>query len=93
MPRAPALPDAAAPTRVWREAIGLLRPSPTWAYTLRVLLAISLAMYSAYWLELDSPYSAGTTVLVVMNASRGAIISKSLWRVAGSIMALSPRWR
>jgi uncharacterized membrane protein YccC len=67
----------------WRAIVHI---PPAWIYTLRVLLAIALAMYTAYWLELDSPASAGTTVLVVMNASRGAIISKSIWRVAGSIV-------
>jgi uncharacterized membrane protein YccC len=67
-----------------RQGVGLLRPSPAWAYTLRVLLAVAMAMYSAYWLELDTPYSAGTTVLIVMNASRGAVISKSVWRIVGS---------
>ena len=67
----------------WRSIVHI---PPAWIFTARVLLAIALAMYTAYWLELDSPASAGTTVLVVMNASRGAIISKSIWRVTGSIV-------
>ncbi len=73
---------------VWRwtrQGADLLRPSPAWAYTLRVVTAIAIAMYAAYWLELDTPYSAGTTVLIVMNASRGAIIAKSIWRIVGSV--------
>ena len=74
------------PWRLVRLSVAALRPSPLWAYTLRVLLAVALAMYAAYWLELDSPYSAGTTVLVLMNVSRGAVISKSVWRLAGSIV-------
>jgi uncharacterized membrane protein YccC len=56
------------------------------AFTLRVLAAFAIAYYAAYWLELDSPASAGTTVLIVADASRGAIISKSLWRVVGSVV-------
>jgi uncharacterized membrane protein YccC len=54
------------------------------AFCARVLAAVAIAYYVAYWLELESPASAGTTVLIVMNASRGAIISKSLWRLFGS---------
>ena len=72
-----------------RELWIWLRPSPTWGYTMRVLLAFAGAIYAAYWLELDSPYSAGTTVLVLMNTSRGAVISKSLWRLVGSSVGIA----
>ena len=67
----------------WMRAMP--RPSPAAAYVLRVLAAIALAIYAAYALQLDSPYSAGTTVIVLMNASRGAILSKSVWRVLGTL--------
>jgi uncharacterized membrane protein YccC len=68
-----------------RDGLEWLRPSPAWAYTLRVMLAVAIAMYSAYWLELETPYSAGVTVVIVMSASRGSIISKSVWRVFGTV--------
>ena len=68
--------------------VTLLEPSPAVAYTLRVLLAIALAYYAAYWLELESPGSAATTVLVLMNSSPGAIFSKSLWRFVGTFVGV-----
>ncbi len=64
----------------------LPRPSPAFAYTARVLAAAALAIYVAYALELETPYSAGTTVFVLMNVSRGAIVSKSVWRILGSLV-------
>ena len=42
-----------------------------WSHILRTLLAFSIALYAAYALELDSPSSAGLTVLIVASASRG----------------------
>jgi uncharacterized membrane protein YccC len=63
-----------------------LLPPPIVPYVLRVLLAVALALYAAYALQLEAPSSAATTVLIVANASRGAVISKSVWRVVGSLL-------
>ena len=76
-----ALPRGApAELRAW------LLPGPLIPYMLRVFLAIAIALYAAYVLQLESPASAATTVLIVSNVSRGAVISKSVWRVIGSIL-------
>ncbi len=64
----------------------LPQPSPAFGYCAGVLAAIALAIYTAYALELETPWSAGTTVIVLMSASRGAILSKSLWRILGSLV-------
>ena len=58
-----------------------------WSHILRTLLAFSIALYAAYALELDSPSSAGLTVLIVASASRGAVLSKSLYRAGGTVVA------
>jgi uncharacterized membrane protein YccC len=55
-------------------------------YVARVLLALSLALYAAYVLQLESPASAGTTVLVLASPVRGAILSKSFWRFVGTLV-------
>ena len=54
------------------------------AYVLRTLLALSLALYAAYYLQLDSPASAGTTAIILASPVRGAILSKSVWRFVGT---------
>jgi uncharacterized membrane protein YccC len=66
----------------------LLPAVPAFAYATRTLLAVALALYTAYALQLDSPASAATTVLIVANVSRGALISKSVWRLFGSLLGV-----
>ncbi|NPD69357.1 FUSC family protein [Lichenicola cladoniae] len=63
--------------------------SPYWstlAYTLRTMLAIGIALSTAFALQLQSPMSAVTTVLIVVNPVTGALISKSLWRLFGTLL-------
>ena len=55
-----------------------------WAHVIRVVLGVWIALYLAYALQLDSPYWAVTTVLLVAHPVRGALFSKSLWRILGT---------
>ena len=64
----------------------LPRLPAAWAHVTRVVLAAWLALYIAYFVQLDSPYWATTTVLVVANPTRGALFSKSQWRILGTIV-------
>ncbi len=82
---------AAAPTvrvsPLRRELAATLRPLlPTLAYTLRTMLAIGLALYVAFSLQLLSPLSSVVTVLIVANPVTGALVSKSLWRLFGTVL-------
>ncbi len=64
----------------------MLRP-PSWLpYVIRVAVACVVTLYLAFWLELPTPYSAVTTVFIVANPVRGAIVSKSFWRLFGTIV-------
>jgi uncharacterized membrane protein YccC len=56
------------------------------AHVIRVVLGVWIALYLAYFLQLDSPYWAATTVLLVAHPVRGALVSKSVWRVLGTIV-------
>lgn len=82
---AQAAPDPGATTRFarFRDAF---RPPPWLPYLLRVSAAAVLALYLAFVLELPTPYSAVTTVYIVANPVRGAIISKSVWRIVGTVV-------
>jgi uncharacterized membrane protein YccC len=57
-----------------------------WGQVFRTLLAFTLALYTAYALELESASSAGMTVLIVASGSRGAVLSKSLYRALGTVV-------
>ncbi len=59
--------------------------SPRWAYTCRIFLAATLALGSAYYLQVTPPYSAATTVFLVAHPMQGITLSKGFWRVIGTI--------
>ena len=59
--------------------------SPRWAYTFRIFLAATLALGSAYYLQITPPYSAATTVFLVAHPMQGITLSKGFWRVIGTI--------
>jgi uncharacterized membrane protein YccC len=69
-----------------RTRLVLPRLPAAWAHTIRAVLAVWLALYLAYSLQLDSPYSAATTALIVVHPVRGGLFSKSVWRVFGTLL-------
>ncbi|MGG6430485.1 FUSC family protein [Acetobacter ghanensis] len=58
----------------------------TAGYTARVFLSIGIALFLAFVFQLQSPLSAATTVLIVANPTVGAMVSKSVWRIIGTII-------
>jgi hypothetical protein len=66
-----------------RRLIPQKLPAP-WAHVTRVVLGVWIALYLAYFLQLDSPYWAASTVLLVAHPVRGALFSKSQWRLLGT---------
>ncbi|MBB2162411.1 FUSC family protein [Gluconacetobacter sacchari] len=64
---------------------------PTWlppgsiAFCLRSWAAVMLALGAAFWLQIDSPASAGVTVMILSQPLRGQILSKALYRMAGTL--------
>jgi len=79
--------DAAvtAPARFWAPPIF---PAATWYFALSTAAAAVLALYAAFVLQLDSPGSAMTTVLIVASPLHGMVLSKSLWRIIGTVIGL-----
>ncbi|MDG6093667.1 FUSC family protein [Acetobacter sp. AN02] len=63
--------------------------TPTAAYAIRASLACGLALWIAAFWQLRSPLSAVTTVLIVANPVSGALLSKSVWRILGTIIGAS----
>lgn len=57
-----------------------------WRYALRNTIAMCLALTFAYYLNLDEPYWAMTSAAVVSFPTVGGVISKSLGRIAGSLL-------
>jgi uncharacterized membrane protein YccC len=53
-------------------------------FGLRLWAAVCLALYVAFWLELDSPSWAGTTAAIVCQPSLGASLRKGWFRMVGT---------
>lgn len=62
--------------------------TPRATYVMRSLLAACLALVLAYWLDIDAPYSAASSVLLVINPVQGAVIGKGVWRVIGTLIGM-----
>ena len=58
----------------------------TAAFSLRVCLSVGLALLVAFVVQLDSPMSTVTTVVIVAHPMVGALVSKSFWRVLGTVL-------
>ncbi len=56
-------------------------PGPSWAYAIRIWLAVILALYVSFWLELDAPSSAAITVAILALPTRGQGLNKAVFRL------------
>src|SRR6266446_7612609 len=74
----PVAPDAARLTAALR-AVG----QPL-LFGLRLWVSVCLALYVAFWLELDNAYWAGTSAAVVCQPSLGASLRKGWFRMIGT---------
>jgi hypothetical protein len=70
------LPQSGAPTNAERFEAAWRSLAPSLLFGLRLWASVSLALYAAYWLELDEPYWAGTTAAIVCQPQLGASLRK-----------------
>ncbi|MGY0150023.1 FUSC family protein [Edwardsiella tarda] len=70
----------------WRQSPWGRATAGQWRYALRNTLAMCLALWIAFALNLDEPYWAFTSAAVVSFPTIGGVISKSLGRIAGSLL-------
>lgn len=70
----------------WRNTPWFKATTGQWRYALRNAIAMCLALTLAYCFNLDEPYWAMTSAAVVSFPTVGGVISKSLGRIAGSLL-------
>ncbi|GEP59727.1 FUSC family protein [Reyranella soli] len=63
-------------------------PSASWAFGIRVWLAVVMALYAGFWLELESPASAAITVGILAVRTRGQALEKAAFRFSGTIIGV-----
>jgi uncharacterized membrane protein YccC len=63
-----------------------LPPPQAWFFALRIWIAMMLALYVAFWLQLESASSAAVSVAILAQPKRGQAISKAIYRFLGTIL-------
>jgi uncharacterized membrane protein YccC len=64
-------------------------PLSSWAFAIRVWLAAMLALYASFWLQIETPYSAATTVAVLALPTRGQGMAKSGFRLLATTIGVT----
>src|SRR6201993_1497776 len=75
--------DANAISR-WKSAFANV--APPLLYALRLWAAMCLALFVAFWLELDNPFWAGTSAAIVCQLQLGASLRKGWFRMIGTVV-------
>ena len=83
-------PSAAQPSPIARwvdNASGSLQAAvPALLFGVRLWASVCLALYVAFWLELDTPSWAGTTAAIVCQPHLGASLRKGWYRLIGTVI-------
>jgi uncharacterized membrane protein YccC len=59
---------------------------PSLLYGLRLWASVCLALFVAFWLELDNPFWAGTSAAIVCQLRLGASLRKGWFRMIGTVI-------
>src|SRR3974390_1140037 len=85
--------EAGLPARGWPVASSaawltdaLRAAGPPLLFGLRLWASVCLALYVAFWLELDNAFWAGTTAAIVCQPHLGASLRKGWFRLIGTVV-------
>src|SRR5712691_5161773 len=59
---------------------------PPLLFGLRLWASVCLALYVAFWLDLDNPFWAGTSAVIVCQPQLGASLRKGWFRMIGTVI-------
>lgn len=63
-------------------------PATSWAFALRVWIAMVVALYLSFWLELEAPTSAALTVAILALPTRGQGLEKAGVRISATAIGV-----
>ena len=69
-----------------RLADALKTAGPPLLFGVRLWASVCLALYIAFWLELDNPFWAGTSAAIVCQPQLGAALRKGWFRMIGTVI-------
>ncbi|WP_050421647.1 FUSC family protein [Bradyrhizobium tropiciagri] len=64
-------------------------PLSSWSFAIRVWLAMMLALFVSFWLQLEAPASAAVTVGILAEPTRGQALDKAGFRLLGTIAGVA----
>jgi uncharacterized membrane protein YccC len=64
-------------------------PLSSWAFAVRIWLAVVTALYVGFWLELEAPSSAAVTVAILALPSRGQVMGKAAFRLMATVVGVT----
>ncbi|MCA6110885.1 FUSC family protein [Bradyrhizobium cenepequi] len=64
-------------------------PLTSWAFAIRVWVAVILALYVSFWLPLEMPSTAVITVAIIAEPTRGQALEKAVFRVIATIIGVA----
>src|SRR6516164_9764257 len=76
-----------APTQLALRLAGL--PISSWAFAVRLWIAVTISLLTSFWLQLEAPSSAALTVLILAEPTRGQALSKAGWRLIATIIGVA----
>ncbi|TCP33707.1 FUSC family protein [Sphingomonas sp. BK235] len=71
---------------LWRRIAAIDPATPQWQFVARSVLAAGLALAAGFALQVEAPFSAASTVLLVTNPNQGAVLAKGGWRLIGTLI-------
>src|SRR6516165_3856197 len=77
----------AAPTQLALRLAGL--PISSWGFAIRLWIAVTMSLLTSFWLQLEAPFSAALTVLLLAEPTRGQALAKAGWRLIATIIGVA----
>jgi uncharacterized membrane protein YccC len=64
-------------------------PAGSWAFGIRIWLAVVLALAASFWLELEVPSTAAVTVAILAEPTRGRALEKAYFRLIATVIGVT----
>jgi uncharacterized membrane protein YccC len=64
-------------------------PVSSWSFAIRIWLAMILALFVSFWLQLEAPASAAVTVGILAEPTRGQALDKAGFRLLGTLVGVA----
>jgi uncharacterized membrane protein YccC len=64
-------------------------PAGSWAFGIRIWLAVVVALAASFWLELEVPSAAAVTVAILAEPTRGRALEKAYFRLIATVIGVT----